>query len=160
MLVIDASSSGMDKMLKLRFYPNSRGVWVGELLDDESPLLATTHPATVAAAIFAMDKCSLCVETDKGNFEMEFPVDMGELDPLGRLMHDEEMGKWMSLFCTFSRFDFVNPRPNDTQADIHFRTAVHYLPPELVKVRPSEPEPNDFRKQLKKRNQYIYFPWC
>src|SRR6202051_1868655 len=62
MLVIDASSSGMDKMLKLRFYPNSRGVWVGELLDDESPLLATTHPATVAAAIFAMDKCSLCVE--------------------------------------------------------------------------------------------------
>ncbi|WP_165987923.1 hypothetical protein [Caballeronia sp. SBC1] len=133
---------------------------MGELHADETRLLATTHPATIAAAIFAMDTHSLRVETDKGNLEMQFPVDMGELDTLGRLTHDKEMDKWMSLFCTFSRFDFANPLPDDTHADIHFRTAVHYLPPLLVKVYPSEPEPKDFKKQLKKRNQYIYYPWC
>lgn len=147
-------------MLKLKFYPNSQDVWIGELFEDETRLLATTHPATIAAAIFAMDQYSLNVETDRGSFEMEFPVNIGQLDVLGRLMHDEEMGKWMSSFVTFSRFDFANPDPMDSQADIHFRTAVHHLPPELVKIRPSEPEPKDFKKQLKKRNQYIYYPWC
>jgi len=67
-------------MLKLRFYPNSRGVWVGELLCDETRLLATTHPATIAAAIFAMDEHTLCVETSLGSFEMVFPFDTGETD--------------------------------------------------------------------------------
>ncbi len=73
------------------------------------------------------------------------------------------MGKWLSgwnLFCTFSRFDFSRPSRNDSHADVHFRTAVHHLPHELVKVYPSEPEPTEFKRQLKKRNQYIYYPWC
>lgn len=147
-------------MLKLTFYRNSNDVWIGDLLDGETRLLATTHPATIAAAIFAMDEYSVHVETEQGSFEMEFPVNMGELDALGRLMLDQDMGKWMSGFCTFSRFDFVNPHPNDTQADIHLRTAIHHLPPEMVKVRPAAPEPKGFKKELKKRNRFIYYPWC
>ncbi|CAJ7238992.1 Uncharacterised protein [Burkholderia pseudomallei] len=147
-------------MLKLNFYPNSNNVWIGELLSDDTRLLATTHPATIAAAIFAMDEYSVLVETERGSFEMEFPVNMGELDALGRLMHDQDMGHWMSHFCTFSRFDFANPHPMDTRADIHFRTAIHHLPPELVKVRPTKPEPKSFKKELKNRNKYIYYPWC
>ncbi|RQR34841.1 hypothetical protein [Burkholderia sp. Bp9142] len=147
-------------MLKLTFYRNHNDVWIGNLLQDETRLLATTHPATIAAAIFAMDEYSVLVETERGCFEMEFPVDMGELDALGQLMLDQDMGKWMSGFCTFSRFDFANPDPMDTQADIHFRTAMHHLPSELVKVRPTESEPKGFKKQLRKRNQYIYYPWC
>ena len=146
-------------MLRLMFYPNSRGVWVGELQNDETRLLATTHPATIAAAIFAMDEGSVRVETDNGSFEMHFPFNDDEFDSLGAVIQDGEMGYWMSLFCTFSRFDFVNPLPYDTHADIHFRTAVHHLPPELVKIRPEAPEPKDFAKQLKKRNRYIYYPW-
>ncbi|WP_321910285.1 hypothetical protein [Paraburkholderia sp. J11-2] len=147
-------------MLKLRFYPNSRGVWVGELLGDATRLLATTHPATIAAAIFAMDQYKLCVETDMGSFEMAFPFEMGEGEPLGELMQDEQMREWMRLFSTFSRFDFARPLPYDTKADVHFRVAVHHLPPELVKVRPSERELKDFKQQLTKRNQFIYYPWC
>ncbi|WP_322092620.1 hypothetical protein [Paraburkholderia bannensis] len=147
-------------MLKLRFYPNSRGVWVGELLDDETRLLATTHPATIAAAIFAMDQCKLCVETDMGKFEMTFPFEAGEGEPLGELMQDEQMMEWMGLFSTFSRFDFARPLPYDTKTDVHFRVAVHHLPAELVKVHPSGPEPKDFRLQLKMRNRFIYYPWC
>ncbi|MCL4665779.1 hypothetical protein [Burkholderia pseudomallei] len=147
-------------MLKLTFFPNSQNVWIGELQRDENRLLATSHPATIAAAIFAMDEYSVCVETERGSFEMEFPVNIGELDALGHLMLDQDMGHWMSHFCTFSSFDFANPHPLDTRADIHFRTAIHHLPPELVKVRPTEPEPKGFKKELKKRNRYIYYPWC
>lgn len=147
-------------MLKLTFYRNSNDVWIGDLSDGETRLLATTHPATIAAAISAMNEYGVDVETERGSFGMEFPGSTGELDALGQLMVDMEMGKWMSGFCTFSRFDFVNPHPMDTQADIHLRTAIHHLPPELVKVRPTEAEPKGFRKQLKKRNQFIYYPWC
>ena len=147
-------------MLKLTFYRNHNEVWIGDLHLDKNRLLATTHPATIAAAIFAMDEYSVYVETEKGSFDMTFPADTSDLDPLGDLMLDEDMVKWMSLFCTFSRFDFADPHPLDSQADIHFRTAVHHLPAELVKVRPGEPEPKGFKKELRKRNQYIYYPWC
>ncbi|AJX23262.1 hypothetical protein AQ910_05680 [Burkholderia pseudomallei] len=147
-------------MLTLMFYQNCSGVWVGDLTRDESRLLATTHPATIAAAIFAMDEYSVRVETEQGRFEMEFPVNTGELDALGQLMLDQDMGKWMSGFCTFSRFDFANPDPMDTRADIHLRTAIHHLPPELVKVRPTKPEPKSFKKALKNQNKYVYYPWC
>lgn len=147
-------------MLKLTFYPNSNNVWIGELLCDETRLLATTHPATIAAAIFAMDEYSLRVETEKGGFDMDFPLDMAELPSWLPLMLDAEMAQWMCSLYTFSQFDFVNPHPNDKQADIHFRTAIHHLPPELVKVRPAEAEPKSFKKELKNRNKYIYYPWC
>ncbi|WP_322050562.1 hypothetical protein [Paraburkholderia bannensis] len=146
-------------MLRLMFYPNSRGVWVGDLYDDDVRLLATTHPATIAAAIFAMDGHSLRVETEDGFFEMQFPFEENEFDDIAKVLEDDQMGQWMTLFFTFSRFDFSNPLPYDTRAEIHFRAAVHHLPTELVKIRPSEPNPKGFKKQLKNRNQYIYYPW-
>ncbi|MFM0226623.1 hypothetical protein [Paraburkholderia dipogonis] len=134
----------MDETQILTFYANSRGEWVGELFDDEARLLATTHPATIAAAIFAMGECSLRVETYEGSFTMQFPFDIDEMDPLGDLMEDEKMGKWMSLFCYFSHFDFASTLPYDSRPDIHFHTAVHHLPQRLVKVHPSGPKPMDF----------------
>ncbi|RQM50964.1 hypothetical protein EHZ19_02175 [Paraburkholderia bannensis] len=147
-------------MLKLRFYPNSRKVWIGELLGAETRLLAATHPATIAAAVFAMDEHKLCVETAKGRCKMAFPFEDAEGGLLAALMQDAQMYDWMRLFCTFSRFDFANPLPYDTKADVHFRVAVFHLPAELVKVHPSEPEPENFKLQLRKRNQFIYYPWC
>ncbi|MGE8160356.1 hypothetical protein ACQKRQ_09365 [Paraburkholderia sp. NPDC080076] len=145
-------------MLILTFYANLRGDWVGELFDNETRLLATTHPATIAAAIFAMEGYSLHVETYEGSFTMQFPFDIDERDLLGDLMQDEKMGKWMSLFCFYSHFDFANPLPCDSRPDIHFRTAVHHLPRRLVKVHPSGPKPMDFEKLLEERNRSIYYP--
>jgi hypothetical protein len=145
-------------MLILTFYANSRDEWIGELFEDETLLLATTHPATIAAAIFAMDECKLCLETYEGNFTMRFPFDIDEMHQVGDLMQDEEMGKWMSLFCFFSRFDFANPPFYDSRPDIHFRTAVHHLPARVVKIHPMESEPTDFDERLKERNRTIYYP--
>ena len=150
----------MRKMLKLTFYQNSQGAIVGNLESGDRRLLATTHPATIAAAIFAMDEYELEVATVKGSMQVSIPVETEVLDPLGEIMTDSDMGKFMSGFATFSRFDFANPSQFDTQADVHFRTAVHHLPDELVKIRPAEPAPKGFPAELKKRNQYIYFPNC
>lgn len=147
-------------MLKLTFYRNHNEVWIGELLRDETRLLATTHPATIAAAIFAMDEYSLHVQTEKGSFDANFPLDMAELPLWLPLMLDAEMAQWMCALYTFSQFDFVNPHAKDKQADIHLRTAVHHLPSELVKVHPTKAEPKGFKQELKKRNRFIYHPWC
>jgi hypothetical protein len=46
-------------MLHSTSFKNSRGVFVGDLYLDERRLLATTHPATVVAAIYAMDLTTL-----------------------------------------------------------------------------------------------------
>jgi len=82
------------------------------------------------------------------------------VDQIAGHVQDAQMGEWMTLFCTFSRFDFANQLPYDAKAAIHFRAAVLRLPSELVKVRPLGPEPKDFKQQLKKRNRFIYYPWC
>jgi hypothetical protein len=146
-------------MLTLTFYQNSQGVHIGDLHQGDRRLLATTHPATIAAAIFAMDEYDLEVKTDIGSLVISFPIEISDLDPLGAIMEDQAMGDFMSGFATFSRFDFANPLPYDPYAEIHFRAAVHHLPKELVKVSPSMPAPKSFKKDLRERNKYIYFPW-
>lgn len=146
-------------MLTLTFYQNSQGVYIGDLHQGDRRLLATTHPATIAAAIFALDQYDLEVKTDKGSLVISFPVETGDLDPLGAIMLDNAMGEFMSGFATFSYFDFANPPPIDPYAAIHFRTAVHHLPKDLIKVLPSTPAPKSFKKDLRERNKYIYFPW-
>jgi hypothetical protein len=146
-------------MLTLTFYQNSEGVHIGDLHKGEQRLLATTHPVTIAAAIFAMDEYDLEVKTAKGSLVVSIPIETSALDPLGAIMEDHEMGKFMSGFATFSRTDFANPPEIDTQAEIHFRTAVHHLPDGLVKVAPTQPAPKTFKKDLRERNKYIYYPW-
>ncbi|MGF6902591.1 hypothetical protein [Paraburkholderia sp. GAS348] len=147
-------------MLKLTFYQNSEGAIVGNLDSGDRRLLATTHPATIAAAIFALDEYELEVATVTGSIRVSIPIETEVLDPLEAIMASSDMGKFMSGFATFSRLDFANPSQFDTSADVHFRTAVHHLPNELVKLRPAEPAPKDFSAELKNRNQYIYFPDC
>jgi hypothetical protein len=140
-------------MLTLTFYQNSEGVHIGDLYQGERRLLATTHPATIAAAIFAMDEYDLEVKTDKGSLVISIPVETGDLDPPGEILEDQKMGHFMSGFATFSRIDFANPPQIDPYAEVDFRTAVHHLPKELVKVAPAEPAPKGFRKDLRERNK-------
>jgi hypothetical protein len=150
----------MNNQLILRLYKNSRGAVIGDLYQGAKRLLATAHPATIAAAIFAMDEYSFYFNSGKGIGEFAFPVDTGELDALGCLIEDQAGGDFMSGLATFSRFDFANPAPWDTQADIHFRTAATHLPAMLLKVLPAEPAPKSFKKELRNRNKYVYFPNC
>lgn len=148
-----------DKVI-LTLFRNTRGAVIGDLYLGEKRLLATAHPATIAAAMFSMDEYSFVFKSKRGEGEFAFPVETGALDALGSLLSAEDEGKFMSGFATFSRFDFAHPLPFDTQAEIHWRTATHHLPKELVKVAPTEPAPKGFKKDLRERNKYIYFPYC
>jgi hypothetical protein len=150
----------MQNKLVLSLYRNSRGAVIGDLYLGEKRLMATTHPATIAAAIFAMDEYDFVFKSKKGDEEFEFPVDSSQLDDLVRLLEDQAEADFMSGFATFSRFDFANPHPFDTQAPIHWRVAVHHLGAELVKVVPTEPAPKGFKKELRGRNRYVYYPYC
>ncbi|MFM0630855.1 hypothetical protein [Paraburkholderia xenovorans] len=147
-------------MLRLAFFRNTSGAWVGDLYSSLSPLLATTHPATIAAAIFSMKRRCIRVETMKGRFTMHFPFADNEAVYIFPLFVDKQMENWFDLFLMFSRTDYRNPPQNDNHADIHFRTAIHHLPQALVRIRPAAPEPKDFAETLKNRNKYIYYPWC
>ncbi|ANB70921.1 hypothetical protein AYM40_00075 [Paraburkholderia phytofirmans OLGA172] len=71
-------------MLKLTFYQNSEGAIVGNLDSGDRRLLATTHPATIAAAIFALDEYELEVATVTGSIRVSIPIETEVLDPLGK----------------------------------------------------------------------------
>ncbi|WP_341314363.1 hypothetical protein WN982_03265 [Paraburkholderia sp. IMGN_8] len=146
-------------MLNLRFYKNTSKVYVGDLYLGERRLLATTHPATIAAAVVALAETELEVRTHKGSTRIGFPVGDSDIALLHGVSDDDEMSHFIDGLAKFSML-LSFPLPWDDQAEIHFRTAVHHLPPELVKVTTDEPAPADFKKQLKKRNQYIYYPDC
>lgn len=155
----------MNNALILKLYKNSRGAVIGDLYrsadgDCLERLIATAHPATISAAIFAMGEYSFCFKSSKGTGEFAFPIETDELDALGFLIEDQDSGNFMSGFATFSRFDFANPAPWDTQVDIHFRTAAHHISKELLKIHPAEPAPKNFKKELRQRNKFVYFPNC
>lgn len=150
----------MKTKLVLKLFKNTRGVVVGDLYLGDRGLLATTHPATIAAAIFAMDKHRFTFRSTKDAGEFEFPVSTAKLQYLEELMLDQKEVDFMSGFATFSEFDFANPAEWDVHADVHFRVAAHHLPDELIRIAPSEPQPKSFKKDLKIRNKYVYFPPC
>ncbi|MDR5813829.1 hypothetical protein QCE62_09550 [Caballeronia sp. LZ033] len=146
-------------MLTLLFYKNTSGAYVGDLYKGEQRLLATTHPATIAAAVFALDEYSLEIKTDKGAHTMQFPCEDDDLMPLTLLCVEPSMVHFITGLATFSATNFSAPPGFDKQADIHFRTAVHHLPDELVKNAPKGPVPKTFKAALRERNQFIYYPW-
>jgi len=145
-------------MLNLSFYQNVSGVHVGALRMGEQRLLDTTHPATIAAAIFAMDEYNLEVSTSRGSHLMQFPAEDADLFPLTTICVDAAMIQFMTGLVIFSRTNFSAPPGFDKQAEIHFRTAVHHLPEALVKNPPKGPAPKSFMKELRERNKYIYYP--
>ena len=158
----------MQKNLMLKLYKNVRGAVIGDLYltvqngedVEQKRLLATAHPATICAGIFAMNVFDFELETKKGKKQFEFPVNERDLEELACLLSDQEYANFMSGFATFSRFDFANPAPFDNYAWIHWRTACHHLPKDLLEVVPTEPAPKSFKKELRERNRFIYHPMC
>ena len=149
----------MKKRVVLSLYANSRGAVIGDLYVGEARVLATTHPATIAAAIFAMAESTIVFKSNKREAEFSFPIETKELPELTSLLENQDQGDFMSGFATFSRFDFLHPLPSDDQAEIHLRTAIYHLEEQLVRIVPLSPPPKGFKKELRNRNKYIYFPW-
>lgn len=151
----------MKNKIVLSLYKNSRGAVIGDLYVGQARVraLATTHPATIAAAIYAMAENTVVFKSNKGEAEFTFPIQIEDLPELASLLDDQDQGDFISGFATFSQFDFLHPLPWDTQADIHLRVAVHHLGEQLVRIAPMSPPPKGFKKELRNREKYIYFPW-
>lgn len=150
----------MNKNIVLSLYANSRGAVIGDLYVGAARVLATTHPATIAAAIFAMGENTIVFRTDKGEAKFAFPIEIEDLPELASLLDNQDQANFMSGFATFSRFDFLHPLPWDTHADLHLRVAVHHMDEQLVRMAPLSPPPKGFKKELRARNCYVYYPYC
>lgn len=115
----------MANRIVLSLYKNSRGAVIGNLVVGEARVLATTHPATIAAAIYAMAENTIMFKSERGEAEFAFPIKTEDLVMLASLLSNQDQANFMSGFATFSRFDFLHPLPFDDQADIHLRVATH-----------------------------------
>jgi|SRR5450830_95940 len=147
----------MQNKFQISFYENSNGVTVGSLKFDNQALLDTTHPATTAYALQALGAETVEIVHKSIRFEMSLPSVMvlpSQLPALG------QHAKWLSHFMMFSQIDSFNPATIDTQADIHLRTAIHFLPKKLVKRKPTSAKPQGWKTELKFRKEFIYFPFC
>lgn len=147
----------MQKQFQISFYKNSNGITVGSLKFNNHALLDTTHPATTAYALQALSVEAVEIVHESIRFEMSLPSVMvlsSQLSALG------QHAKWLSHFMLFSQIDSFNPAPNDKEADIHLRTAIHFLPKELVKRKPTSAKPQNWKTELKFRKDFIYFPFC
>ncbi|WP_322014922.1 hypothetical protein [Paraburkholderia sp. J12] len=148
--------------MKLRFNNYENSLLIGELIsDDGQMLLATSHPATIAAALYAMDCKTLMLDYGPEAMEMAFPCGIALMVHACRLQLDGPLRQWLDTFMRFSSGNFSGTSEAlPPYAEIHFRTAVHHLPVSLVKNRPMAPEPKGFRRELRERNRTIFFPLC
>jgi hypothetical protein len=147
----------MQNQFQISFYKNSKGATVGSLSFGNKPLLATTHPATIAYALQALGVESIEIVHELTRFEMSLPSVMVMSSNLSALGQHAE---WLSNFMRFSQIDSFNPASFDTQADIHLRTAIHFLPKNLVVRKPTSAERPNWKKELKFRKDFIYVPLC
>jgi len=147
----------MQNQYQIYFYSNVNGVTVGTLKHNKKMLLATTHPATIAYALQALGAESVEFTHESTQYEMALPcnhVDSNFLEELG------EHANWVIGFTTFSQIDSFAPPAFDSQADLHLRTAVHFLPKMLTIRKPTSKKPENWLKELKIRKAFIYYPYC
>ncbi|MDB5823905.1 MAG: hypothetical protein JWR21_2609 [Herminiimonas sp.] len=143
--------------LYLKFSRNAAGAVIGNLTLGDDPLLSTSHPATLAAAVYAMGATAVTMRTADGECKMPFPsAHVAIIGRQGEITGEEIT--FLRAYGTFSQVEFKAPEAWDIHADAHLRTAVHHLPKRLVVVRPETPEPRDWKKTFKARNRFIYFP--
>lgn len=147
----------MQSKFQISFYENSNGVTVGSLKSGHQRLLETTHPATIAYALQAMGADSVEISHESMCFELALPsvlLTPGQLNAVG------QHSVWLTHFMIFSQIDSFNPSIVDVQADIHLRTAIYFLPKDLVQRKPTSAKPQDLKAKLKFRKDFIYFPFC
>lgn len=161
--------------LSLMFFTNTEGVPVADLHLGERRLLATTHPATIVAAIFAMGLTELTVVSIEGshtgtlNF-MEPSADFWplaamnlrmQLNPrLYQFRHLAPAKSYLPLLEGLVLFAHENWYAPAELADEHLRAAHHHLPVDLIKRPLLTPAPKGWKKTLAHRNGWVYFPNC
>ncbi len=79
----------MNNKIVLSLYANSRGAVIGNIVKGPTRLLATTHPATIAAAIFAMDENTIVFTSNKWEAEFAFPIKTEDLVALASLLDNQ-----------------------------------------------------------------------
>ncbi|MHB1113795.1 MAG: hypothetical protein ACYC03_11385 [Acidovorax defluvii] len=147
----------MTNKFTITFFENSNGVTVGALKCGDKMLLATTHPATIAYALQAMDAESVDIVHNHECVEFR----LLSINAPKRLI--KIVGKhmpWMAGFLVFSRVDSYTVSIIDKNTDIYLRTAIHFLPKKMVKNQLLTEAPANWKEELKIRKQYIYHPWC
>ncbi len=161
--------------LKLTFFKNSNGVPVADLHLGERRLLATTHPATIVAAVFAMGLTELEVVTAEGSYIGKFDFQEPgadfwplpainlrlQLNPrLYQFRHLAPDTNFLLLLEGLDLFAYENWFHPNELADEHLRAAHHHLPKELIKRPLETPDPKGWKKTLARRNGWVYFPFC
>lgn len=162
-------------MLSLTFFENTNGAPVGDLHLGERRLLATTHPATIVAAMFAMELTELKVATSVGSHvgkvefleaDAEFPplpalkIRMGLNPRLYQFRHLAPTEDYVLLLEGLDLFVNENWYEPTELADEHLRAAHHHLPKDVIKRPLTTPAPKGWKATLKRRNGWIYFPDC
>lgn len=147
----------MHDKFQISFYANANGVTVGALKYGNQMLLATTHPATIAYALQALGAESVEFAHQSMRFEMALPSMLATSSLLEALA---EHAQWVVHFMMFSQIDSFNPPAIDLNADIHLRTALHFLPKKMVIRKPTSKKPDNWRTELKSRKAFIYYPYC
>jgi hypothetical protein len=144
----------------LKCFRNSRNAVIFDLYIDDKRLLATSHPATISAALFAMGASEFIFKREEGEHKFSFPLRLDEVTSLGNLLTDQAEADLWSGMLFFSNINFLNPPSIDTQAEKHLRLAVHHIAPEYIKNCPVTPPLSSFKRELNRRNKFIYFPHC
>jgi hypothetical protein len=162
-------------MLTLTFFKNHHDVAIGDLYLGERRLIATNHPATLVAAMFAMKRKQLKVTTLVGSHTgvIDFPSGEEPFTPLPvlkmrmdinprlyqfrHLAADESEAAILEGLDLFSQDNWYEP---SDRADEYIRAAYHHLPPDVIERQLTKPAPKNWKKTLKARNEFIYFPEC
>lgn len=147
----------MTNKFTISFYDNSNGVTVGSLKFGDELLLSTTHPATIAYALQAMGAKSVDIKNRQDSVKFS----LSSLHITKKLV--KIAGKhmsWMEFFFIFVSIDSYTESMTDEDANIHLRTAIHFLPKKLVKNQLRTEPPANWKDALKNRKQYIYYPRC
>lgn len=150
----------MSQPLVLTLYRNSRNAVIGDLYHAGHRIFACSDAATLAAALYSMQAREFTFKSVLGEGVFAFPLAFDELEALAMLMRDQKEADFISLFGSFSQFDFAHPIPGDIRAETHWRASTIALEGTgLITLRPSTPAPAGFAKVLRERNKYIYYPW-
>lgn len=127
------------------------GVVAGNLFRGGGRLLSMTHPATIAAAIFAMGECKVVLLTNTEAVQFPFPISVADMCAVQRLIDDADEADFLWGLAKASWFDFHNPHPADNRArpQFHLMEAVSHLPEFLVRNGQPPTEPKGFTEKPK-----------
>ena len=171
----EESSSRANGALQLTFFDNLKGAPVADLFIGDRRLIATTHPATIVGAMFAMKRTRLKVVTSIGCHTgvVRFLEPAEPYIPLVALKRFMELQPERCQFLHLAPTDLYVPllqgldlfaredwhEPNDV-CDEYIRAAYHHLPEDVIRRPLLKPAPKGWKKTLKRRNGWIYYPFC